>query len=103
MTEVPDQTTTKSSKEVAVLKPHKRRPSKSNNMPLSERKANTNKKPYIHNVNVKPNDQLLNRPSTPEGQMLKSKECDSSGAKRLAEFKRRLQERHINAAKNKEN
>jgi hypothetical protein len=101
---VPDQTAAKPKLEVVVLKPHKRRSSKSNNMPLSERKANTNKKPYLHNAdNVRPNDKPINRPATPEGQMLKSKESDSSGAKRLAEFKRRLQERHINAAKNKEN
>lgn len=88
--------------EVVATFSHKQRSSKSNNMPLSERKDN-NTKHYIHNANVKTKEKLLHGPATPNGRTLKSKDSDSSGAKRLAEFTRRLQERHINAAKNKEN
>lgn len=79
--------------------------------PLGEQDTNANNK-KINNqngitMNMKPNTNnpaiTIKRTTTPDSQKMKAKEPDSSGAKRLAEFKRRLQERHINAAKNKEN
>lgn len=99
----PEKPTTKQNKEKVPAKTHKRRASKVTNQPLSEQDTNTNKKSNNANSNTKPNNTITNRPATPEGQTLKAKTSDSSGAKRLAEFKRRLQERHIKGAKNKEN